>query len=200
MARHTFFSFHYAPDIWRAQNVRNSWVARSDEEVGEGFFDASVFEAKRRDSPDTLKGFLRDALKGTSVTCVLAGTETYLRRWVRYEIARSLTRGNGILTAYIHGVKNFKGSTAIKGLDPLDYLGVYASDNKIYLAELKNNKWVRYEDYTKPIPESDLWFDAPKTNGVVRLSKHCLAYDFAAQHGRDNIGGWIETAAAMAGR
>lgn len=57
-----------------------------------------------------------------------------------------------------------------------------------------------YADYTLAIPEGDLWFTAPKTNSVVQLSNHCLSYDFIGQDGRKNIGGWIETAAGMAGR
>ena len=28
MARHTFFSFHYKPDVRRAWVVRNSWVTK----------------------------------------------------------------------------------------------------------------------------------------------------------------------------
>jgi hypothetical protein len=56
------------------------------------------------------------------------------------------------------------------------------------------------EDYTLAIPEGDLWFSAPTSNSVVQLSSHCMSYDFTAQDGRKNIGGWIETAAGLAGR
>lgn len=44
MPRKTFFSFHYQEDVWRAWNVRNSWVVGKDKE-SVGFYDASVFEA-----------------------------------------------------------------------------------------------------------------------------------------------------------
>ena len=66
MARRTFFSFHYKPDIWRAMNVRNSWVV-TDDQADRGFFDSSVFEATRRESEDALKRFLREGLANTSV-------------------------------------------------------------------------------------------------------------------------------------
>lgn len=79
-------------------------------------------------------------------------------------------------------------------------MGVYRTDSGIYFAEIEDGKWVRYADYTRPIAESDLWFDAPKTNNVVPLSKHCLRYNFVEQNGRTNIGGWIETAAKMVNR
>lgn len=73
MARRTFFSFHYQEDVWRACNVRNCWVVNPDLEESEGFYDSSVFEASKKESDEVLKTFLRNGLKNTSVTCVLAG-------------------------------------------------------------------------------------------------------------------------------
>ncbi len=200
MPRKTFFSFHYEPDVWRAWNVRNSWVVRPDEQVDRGFFDSSVFEASKKESDDSLKAFLREGLNNTSVTCVLAGTNTWTRRWVRYEIARSVLKGNGLLTVFIHGVKNRDEEVAAKGANPLAQMGVYKTDKGIFFAEWKNGKWVRYEDYTLAIPEGGLWFGAPADANVVQFSIHCMSYDFTAHDGRKNIGGWIETAAGLAGR
>ncbi|HAV1827350.1 TPA: TIR domain-containing protein [Enterobacter hormaechei subsp. steigerwaltii] len=200
MPRRTFFSFHYKPDVWRAWNVRNSWVVREGNEIDRGFFDSSVFEASKKENDDTLKAFLRKGLENTSVTCVLAGTQTWARRWVRYEIARSIIKGNGLLTVYIHGVQDANKVTSVKGANPLAQMGLYRTNNGIYLAEWKDGKWMAYADYTLAIPEGDLWFTAPKTNTVVQLSTYCHSYDFIDQDGRKNIGGWIETAARMAGR
>lgn len=200
MARRTFFSFHYQADVWRSWNVRNSWVVNNNEQISSGFYDSSVFEASKRESEDSLKAFLREGLKNTSVTCVLTGTNTWERRWVRYEIARSIVKGNGLLTVYVHNVKDKSGLVATKGADPLAQMGVYKTDSGIFLAEWKGGKWVKYEDYKLAIPESDLWFSAPISSSVVQLSTHCLSYDYAAQNGRENIGGWIETAAGLAGR
>lgn len=200
MARYTFFSYHYNHDVWRAWNVRNSWVVKPEKTQSVGFFDASVFEASQRESADALKRFLRKGLEGTSVTCVLAGSATYSRRWVRYEIARSIVKGNGLLTVFIHGVKNRSGQVATRGPDPLDYMGVYKADGQIYLCEKIDGSWRKYGDYQLSIPPGDLWFNAPTSNTVVTLSSHCLAYDFVQQNGRQNIGGWIETAAGLAGR
>ena len=200
MARHTFFSFHYVPDVWRAWNVRNSWVVTGvNDDVG--FFDKSVFESAKKNSADNLKAFLRDGLKNTSVTCVLNGLETHKRRWVRYEIVRSIVKGNGVLTVDINGIKDQSQSVTSRGPDPLDYVGLYKTGNGIYFAEINEvGQWILYEDYKSAIAEKDLWFTAPKSSVPVPLSKHCLRYDFALQNGRTNIGGWIETAAAWAGR
>lgn len=199
MARRTFFSFHYKPDCWRAWNVRNSWVVKGEKE-DRGFFDSSVFEATKRDGTDNLKRFLREGLGNTSVTCVLAGKDTWARRWVRYEIARSVTKGNGLLTVDIHGVRNSEQQTCLRGANPLDQMGLYKTDKGIFLAEWNGEKWVGYGDYALAIPEKDLWFAAPKTNSVVKLSSHCMRYDYTAQDGRKNLGAWIEVAARMAGR
>ncbi len=200
MARRTFFSFHYQPDVWRAWNVRNSWVVRPADEIDAGFFDSSVFEASKRESETSLKNFLRDGLNNTSVTCVLAGANTWSRRWVRYEIARSIIKGNGLLAVYIHGLKDRDGNVTTKGADPLAQMGLYKTDNGIFLAEWKDQKWVNYADYTLAIPEKDLWVPTPTSSSVQQLSSHCMSYDFCAQDGRKNIGGWIETAAGLAGR
>ncbi|MFY3147956.1 TIR domain-containing protein [Achromobacter xylosoxidans] len=200
MTRRTFFSFHYKPDVWRAWNVRNSWVVREIDQEDQGFFDSSVFEASKKESDDVLKNFLRKGLESTSVTCVLAGTDTWSRRWVRYEIARSVIKGNGLLTVYIHGVQNADKETSTKGANPLAQMGLYRTDRGIYLAEWKDQKWVSYADYTVAIPESDLWFTPPKSKSVVQLSTYCLSYDFKEEDGRRNIGGWIEAAARMANR
>jgi hypothetical protein len=200
MPRRTFFSFHYVPDVWRAWNVRNCWVVKPEDQEDRGFFDSSVFEASKKESDDALKAFLRKGLENTSVTCVLTGTNTWGRRWVRYEIARSVIKGNGLLTVHIHGVKNKDGQIATKGADPLAQMGLYRANGKVYLAEWKIDRWVKYDDYTLAISEGDLWFGAPETNNVVQLSQHCLSYDFSAQDGRKNIDGWIETAAGLAGR
>ena len=200
MARKTFFSFHYQEDVWRVWNVRNCLVVSKDQEV-DGFFDGSVFEASKKESDEALKTFLRNGLKNTSVTCVLSGQYTAARRWVRYEIVRSVLKGNGLLTVDIHGLRNNAQALGVKGADPLAQVGVYLSKDKIYFTELKDGKWVKYSDYVSAIPASDLWFDAPTSeNKVVKLSEHCMRYDFAAQNGRENIAGWIETAAGLAGR
>ena len=50
MARHSFFSFRYKADNWRAANVRNSWVTQ--DRKASGFFDSAKWEEvkKKKDS------------------------------------------------------------------------------------------------------------------------------------------------------
>lgn len=51
-----------------------------------------------------IKRMINGALKGSSVACVLIGQHTWERPWVRYEILKSLARGNGILGVHVHDV------------------------------------------------------------------------------------------------
>lgn len=74
MARRTFFSFHYKKDVWRANVVRNSWVAEGKEAAG--FVDAAAFEEVEKGGEDAIKRWINNQLDGTSVTVVLIGAET----------------------------------------------------------------------------------------------------------------------------
>jgi hypothetical protein len=79
-------------------------------------------------------------------------------------------------------------------------MGLYKADGEIFFAEWSGGKWIKYQNYQQVVPAKDLWFGAPTNSSVVQLSTHCIAYDFIQQDGRKNIGGWIETAAGLAGR
>ena len=82
------------------------------------FFDSSVFEAAEPEDPESLKRFLRQGLKNTSVTCVLIGATTALSRWVRYEILRSFIGGNRLLAIRIHSIPSFNVSPPFQDLIP----------------------------------------------------------------------------------
>src|SRR6185312_11164673 len=103
MARHTFFSFHYERDVWRAGQIRNSWVTKDRDAVG--FWDSASWEAVKKKGDAAIRNWIDEQLVGTSVTVVLIGTETSTREYVGYEITESHSRGNGILGIYIHNMK-----------------------------------------------------------------------------------------------
>jgi hypothetical protein len=118
MARHVFFSFHFERDLWRANVVRNSWAVGHRDRYDAGFWDASLWEAVKRQGNAAIKRTIDQGLRNTSVTVVLIGTETAERTWVRYEITQSIARGNGILGIYIHGIRDRQARTARKGPSP----------------------------------------------------------------------------------
>ena len=108
MARRVFFSFEYG-DVSRAMVVRNSWVVQGREAAG--FVDAAEFEKLKRQGDDAVRRWIDTQLNGTSVTVVLVGAETCSSRWVKYEIAESISRGNGLLGIDVSKIKDLRGAT-----------------------------------------------------------------------------------------
>jgi antiphage defense system Thoeris ThsB-like protein len=196
MARRTFFSFHYQPDVSRAWIVRNSWMTKPDRDDA-GFFDSSVFECKQRESDDVLKRFLRDGLGNTSVTCVLVGAETTLRRWVRYELFQSFIRGNGILAARIHGLANLDRKLSAAGSNPLADIAFLVDGDRLRFKEYMTSGW-QYARDVGSMPLSDVAYDlGSRTNHT--FSSMFPIYDYVEQDGYKNIGTWIDDAAGVAG-
>ena len=103
MARRVFFSFHY-DDVTRANVVRNSDQITRRYDGAIRFYDKSLWEEAKKQGSLAIKRMINRGLKGSSVTCVLIGQHTWHRRWVRYEILKSLVRGNGIVGVNIHDV------------------------------------------------------------------------------------------------
>jgi len=200
MPRRTFFSFHYKPDVTRAWVVRNSWVTKVAQGTRDdaGFFDSSVFEASQRESDDSLKRFLREGLKNTTVTCVLVGAETSLRRWVRYEIFQSFVRGNGLLAVQIHTIGALNTPTTPQGTNPFGSLAYTLDDDQLRFKEYMTTGWQLARDVGS-MPLSEVAYDlGGRANHT--FSTMFQIYDWDADKGYDNLGTWIETAAKQAGR
>jgi hypothetical protein len=201
--RRVFFSFHYQSDINRVNIVRNSWVVRPDSQLaGEGFYDGSIWETAQRTGDDSLKDLIRKGVDNTSVTCVLAGQHTWGRRWVRYEIARSVIKGNGLLTVHIAGLQCMRDGVGVRGPNPLDYVGLYEhpQSRKVLLCEIgPDGKWGYFADYISAVPWP-AYLPKPSGDYVQPLARGTLQYDYAAQDGYRNFSGWVATAAADAGR
>ena len=117
MAHRTFFSFHYEKDVWRASVVRKSSMTKTN--ITPEFIDASLWEEAKKKGDDAIKKLINDALLATTVTCVLIGSDTASRRWVKYEIDQSLDRDNGLFGIYIHNIEDQNGDIATKGSNPL---------------------------------------------------------------------------------
>lgn len=107
MARRVFFSFHYKRDIGRIGQIRNSNVISTPVEPV-GFVDSAEWEKIKRGGEKIVKQWIDSQLRGTSVTIVLIGTETYKRRWVMYEIEKTHTDRKGMFGIRIHNVKRLQ--------------------------------------------------------------------------------------------
>ncbi|MBW3197231.1 TIR domain-containing protein [Marinobacter nauticus] len=146
MARKVFFSFHYERDVRRIVQVRNSWVVRPEGEA-QPFYDKAEFEeAKRR--AGGIEEWIEQQLKGTSVTVILFGAETYDRKWVRHEIKRSYELNKGILAIDIHRIKDPQKGSDVKGKNPLDCWFIEKDGRKVYFSEMyQTYDWVNDDGY-----------------------------------------------------
>jgi hypothetical protein len=195
--RKVFFSFHYQPDVHRAFVVRNSWVTKENRAEA-GFFDASVFEAKKRESKDSLRNFLRDGMSGTTVSCVLIGSGTALRPWVRYELVRSFYRGNGLFGIRIHNIKNLQGWTCVQGMNPFEQLAYRVHEDRVYWQELIDGTWSAYNE-VPALPLGDVAYDL-KNELHHTFACRFPVYDWVTDNGYENLGTWVQRAADQAGK
>lgn len=161
MARKVFFSFHYDRDVLRVTQVRNSWVVPSQREATP-FYDKAEFEEVKKRAGGIEK-WIEEQLKGTSVTVVLFGAETYDRPWVRHEIKRSHELKKGILAIAIHNIKHPKTGVDIQGKNPLSSWHITVDNQPVPLSSLyKSYDWVNDDGY-KNMPA---WIEAAaKTAG-----------------------------------
>ena len=129
MAKRVFFSFHYQDVVdFRANVVRQHWLLKPDREAA-GFFDSSIWGNAKLAGDVGIKRIINDGLAGTSVTCVLVGSDTYSRRWVRYEIMKSFRKGTVMLSVHINPIRDRNQVTKPKGMNPLQCLGVTFSES-----------------------------------------------------------------------
>src|SRR5260370_16477111 len=124
MAKRVYFAFHYQDVInFRANVVRNHWLTKPQRESA-GFFDASLWEEAKSKGDLSLKRLINSGLDGTSTTCILIGSQTFARPWVRYEILRSFKRGNAILAVHINSITGKNRLTKPLGPNPLPHVRV----------------------------------------------------------------------------
>jgi hypothetical protein len=137
MARRVFFSFHYQRDIWRINQIRN--IPEVTGCAAAGFQDASLWEEAKKKGDAVIKKMIDDALLRTTVTVVFIGAKTAGRKYINYEIERSIERGNAIIGIQVHHLKNQKGETDEVGVTPAKLIKggykVYKYVNSQKLAE-----------------------------------------------------------------
>ncbi|HXP49857.1 MAG TPA: TIR domain-containing protein [Bacteroidia bacterium] len=147
MARKVFFSFHYKNDVWRANQVRNSWVTKDNKEAA-GFTDAADFEKVEKEGEEAVKRWINKQLDGTSVTVVLIGNDTSNRSYVKYELQKSYERGNGIIGIYIHKLKDKNGTTSSKGSNHFGEIGKNSKNETVYFSSgFDFYDWVEDDGY-----------------------------------------------------
>ena len=134
MARRAFFSFHYKNDVWRANQVRNSWVTQGKEAAG--FIDSVDFEKVEKDGEQAIKRWIDNQLNGTSVTVVLIGSDTSNRLYVQYELQKSFSKVNVIIGIHINKLKDQNGLTSTKGDTTFGELGKNSKGEPVYFFQI----------------------------------------------------------------
>jgi hypothetical protein len=193
MAKRVYFAFHYQDVIdFRVNVVRNHWLTKPDREAA-GFFDASLWEEASKKGDVALKRLINAGLEGTSTTCILIGSQTYGRPWVRYEILKSFKRGNAIFAIHINSITGKDKLTKRLGSNPLLHVGVTFSDSGLTatLHEKINGKWYEYEQIDgcasyriEPVAERY------RSKGF-HLGNFFPTYDWVADNGYDNFSDWV---------
>jgi len=196
MAKRVYFCFHYQDVIdFRVDVVRNHWMTEKDRGDA-GFFDASIWEEARKKGKAAIKQLINSELENTSSTCALIGKYTYARPWVRYEILRSIKRGNFVFAVHINGIKGKDQKTRTKGNNPFDYLGIrYSDDGKsVKMYELKNGEWIEYLEIGGSSSYSYILDETLQSNKgkFYQLSKFCPTYDWLGDDGCNNFAKWVK--------
>lgn len=139
MARRTFFSFNYNKDVWRVNQIRS--MPNIIGTAAAGFQDASLWEATKKQGESAIKRLIDKGLQNTSVTVVCVGYGTADRKYITYEIEKSLERGNGLVAVQIHHLKNAQGQVSSPGRIPQQVTQAGFKAYK-YVNKEKLEKWI----------------------------------------------------------
>lgn len=138
MARQTFFSFHYK-DVWCVNQIRN--LPNIIGSAVAGFKDASLWEKVKEKKEEKIKKAIDKGLEKTTVTVVFIGEKTAGRKYINYEIEKSIERGNGVIGVKIFHLKNSKGKQNKEGSIPKK-LEKYKCKIYKYDSPEKLSKWI----------------------------------------------------------
>ena len=189
MAKRVYFAFHYQDVIdFRANVVRKHNFIGGVKAAG--YYDHSIWEEARNTNPLALKRLINSELKGTSVTAVLIGSQTWGRRWVRYEIFKSIEQGNSILGIHINSIAGKDTKTKLLGPNPFENLGLQISKDgtKATPAKWNNTQWCYYLDLGAfSVPKQPI----PIRGKNIPLTHWFGVYDWVANNGYKNFDSWI---------
>lgn len=114
-----FYSFHYARDSWRVQQIMN--MGQVD---GGQLLKPQEWEAVKRNGERAIMNWIDGQMRYKSAVIVLTGYETADRKWVRYEIQRAYDLGKPLLGVRINRLKDRDGRQDPDGPNPFRFLGI----------------------------------------------------------------------------
>ena len=113
--RRVFYSFHYAPDNWRASQVRNMGVVEGNRPASD-----NDWESVTQGGDAAIQKWIDGQMTGRSCVVVLIGRQTSGRKWINYEVKKAWDDGKGLLGIYIHKLRNQNSQQSSKGANPFD--------------------------------------------------------------------------------
>lgn len=131
MARKVFYSFHYDKDIMRVMTVRNRWVTKGSQ-MASDIIDKAEFEKIKRNGEAYVKNWINKQMEGTSVTIVLLGEDTLHRPFVKYEICKSIERGNAVIGVHINKIKDARTMNTARKANVHEVVGYYSDKTPAY--------------------------------------------------------------------
>lgn len=113
MAKSVFYSFHYAQDSWRVQQVINMGALE-----GQALLESQDWEAVKRKGDAAVKRWINEQMAYKKAVVVLIGSKTASRRWVKHEIVEAWNRKKPLVGVRIHGLADRSGTADVRGPNP----------------------------------------------------------------------------------
>ncbi|MFN8636925.1 MAG: TIR domain-containing protein [Chloroflexota bacterium] len=193
MPKRVFFTFHYQDFVdARTDVIRQHWQTTAGQPAA-GFFDLSVWQHAKIAGDEGTRRLINSALERTSATCVLIGSETYARKWVRYEVMRSFRRGNHLLAVHVNHIRGKDDLVKPNGPNPLAHLGISYSENgrTATLWELVEGEWKQYSEIDGSATYETGGISAPYWGKSFTFSQMYREYDWLADDGVKNFASWV---------
>ncbi len=152
MARRVFTSFHYIPDNWRANQIRNMGKIE-----GNPVATTNKWEEVTKGGSKAIEKWIDDNMSGKSCVIVLIGENTANRKWIDHEIKKAWNEGRGLLGIYIHNLKDSNGEKANKGNNPFEDFTLEVNGKVVKLSSI-------VKCYNPPYSTSTYVYDYIKEN------------------------------------
>lgn len=113
--RQIFYSFHFANDVMRVQQIRSIGALEQNEPVSK-----NDWETVKKSGDAAIRKWIDENMNYRSCVVVLVGTDTAQRPWVKYEIEKAWNDRKGLFGVHIHNLKCPVNGKCTKGANPFD--------------------------------------------------------------------------------
>lgn len=128
--RQVFFSFKYADDFARVNQIRNMGAIEGDSIVSDNEWE----EVKQSD--EKIKQWIHKQMDMRSCVIVCIGQNTDASYYCNYEIEYAWKQGKGIVGIYIHNLNDLNGQKTPRGNNPFGNFKVIIDGKEVFLSEI----------------------------------------------------------------